>query len=102
MTAPKRRWSGFLIAAFTVCGMMLLGMVAVPYAITEGHAVSMTSLDRVRTGMSEDEVRQTLGNPPSTELRFGKTLWTYHSWTWCAVRIGFGQDGTVDEIDHDH
>jgi outer membrane protein assembly factor BamE (lipoprotein component of BamABCDE complex) len=106
MTAVKRRWLPFSLPTRLVLpmvfGVIFAACLAVPFAAMRGHPISMTNLARVQVGMTEADVEQALGRPSTVDQRFGRTLWTYESWTWCVVRIGFGNDNTVDEIDHDH
>lgn len=106
MTASNRRWLLFSLPTRPVLpmvfGAIVAACLAVPLAGMGGHPISMANLSRVRVGMTEEDVEQVLGSPSAIDPRFSRTVWTCESWTWCVFRIGFGSDGTVDEIDHDH
>jgi outer membrane protein assembly factor BamE (lipoprotein component of BamABCDE complex) len=91
-----------LLLAVTVCGPVFWFFAWGPYHLMEGHPVSLVSLARVQHGMTETEVKNILGKPSRNEQVAGRTLWTYSGSTWYIVRIRFGDDGTVVEVDHDH
>jgi outer membrane protein assembly factor BamE (lipoprotein component of BamABCDE complex) len=102
--APKtqreefRFWMRALFVPITVGGVLLV-ILALSFAVTEGHPVATANLQRVQVGMTKADVQQILGHPNITEDQ----LWTYMtSWTWCVVRIRFDVEGRVEEIDHDH
>jgi hypothetical protein len=70
--------------------------------VMNGHPVSMRRLAMVRVGMNETQVRNRLGTPTTVDSTNGWACWTYHGATWCCVRVRFGQDCKVIEVDHDH
>ena|ERR1700730_10011657 len=88
--------------ALAILLFLLILVFGVPFAIMEGHPVSMAKLALVQPGMTEGQVRQILGSPTTIDRNLGGLCWTYSGWTWCVVRIRFADDNTVDEIDHDH
>jgi hypothetical protein len=95
--AELRFWMRTLFVPIAACGV-LLGFLLLSFAVSESHPVSMAKLQRVQLGMSKPDVLENLGQPSIAE----EQLWTYTSWAFCVVRIRFGADDRVEDIDHDH
>lgn len=91
--SPK--WS-LLVPVAT--GMLMLGLVAIPIILTNGHPVRLDLLAKINTGMSRDEVRRILGRPTHTE----ETAFTYSGGFWCIIRVHFDREGRVASVVHDH
>lgn len=88
---------------YDVCsGMFVLGVLAMPYVVMEGHSVSPYRLERVKLGATTAEVEAALGAPSSIAPDASGDEWLYAGPTWCHVRISFDANGTVDDIIHDH
>jgi outer membrane protein assembly factor BamE (lipoprotein component of BamABCDE complex) len=69
----------------------------------EGHGASLSTLAKVRPGMTGERVVDLLGRP-STINRSGdgSESWYYWRWTFCDVKVHMTPEGVVEDTEHDH
>lgn len=97
----------FLRSGYFLLICLLILLVAVPVFVGtwfwEGHGASLSAFGQVRSGMSQQAVRKTLGNPTSMSQRQdGGQSWFYTRTTFCIICVQFDENGMVVETDHDH
>jgi len=79
--------------------MILFGGVFFAFSWTLGPPVPLDLLNRIRTGMSQEQVRGMLGEPESVSEHGD---WYYSPWGnqgW--VTIGFDESGAVARINNE-
>jgi outer membrane protein assembly factor BamE (lipoprotein component of BamABCDE complex) len=90
--------SGYFLLVFVV-----IGFFCVYRWVNAGHGASLSALEQVRPGMSQQAVRKVLGDPTTINKYedFGQS-WFYTRATWCMVYVYFDRDGVVERTGHDH
>lgn len=67
-----------------------------------GHGVDESKLSKIKTGSTNREVQQLLGEPTSIDRTAVGESWKYSAGTWCIVSVQFQDDGVVQCVEHDH
>jgi hypothetical protein len=109
---PGRQTAGSRMAHQVVRSTNIVGLILLAYVgaifcpcfwFSAGHGASLSALDRIRPGMTRENVVDLLCRP-GTINRFGNGAesWFYKRWTFCQVKVYMTPERVVEETDHDH
>src|SRR5262245_31867344 len=94
---------------FTLIGIYLVVVafaavlfVGFPIWVGNAPAAPLSKMSQLRSGMSQAEVRQLLGEPGSRHVYDdGSESWAYSRMTWAILYVEFDPQGKLTDFRHD-
>lgn len=83
--------------------MLMIAIACLLYYCFNGHGFHLDRFDRLRVGMTENEVEGMMGAPSNRWKEGMHTFWVYRSrLTICKAFVMFGDDNKMTGTFHDH